>query len=661
MSLACPDHQTICPIETTKTIRLVTGFSTRMKSQSPSNPKNQPFVTRMVFSSSIPWVNWFQALTFSTRKFLAFSTPKAVPTTPHHHAEVQAQSQAAASSLQSHPYAPYYRLRSRTPTETAPSESLTPVASNTTPTYPPETQALPAFPSLDVSPPATHATIPYRPHDLPVVRVFGGGTHAEGADATSMSHSTSPVPASTIDMHPPEAQAPTYPPNTLPASPSLDGSAPVVDATTPRTPRNLPVVRVFGGGTRAEGVDSASTLPSTAMLATPSKCPCGQSRDISPRPSRMDNSRSRSPQRTHPEGLRPRSRKRGQYSFMHLATVAVLAWFCTAGPSLHEEPVPTTTFDTKTRGTEARSLETAPENQPLINLDPNLCSEMCGTEAWSLKTAPENQAPEHNLESPSNPIISNESPDVDMVDTTDFQLSSSPAITGSAGSGAEAIPPQPIPPQPLSLPLSLPLSVQLETTIQVVEPTVKLVVETIIKRMTDSAQGASGACHDLEESEADDDDDTPSKRRKKPGKRGQKNYLHDAFHKYLEEKGVKKRRGDSTLPKSAPPYSVREFNATNDHPPTLSDLMIDWSSSLMAPGWNTEVVQLLTVDFQQKLKNSTYPLVVFDEGKMNLLALRKLCIAKLRRMCREKQDGAKLATTDITSQKERHWRDEGEL
>ncbi|KAF8834053.1 hypothetical protein BDN67DRAFT_1016910 [Paxillus ammoniavirescens] len=351
---------------------------------------------------------------------------------------------------------------------------------------------------------------------------------------------------------------------------------------------------------------------------------------------------------------------------MHLAAVAVLARFCTAGLSLHEEPVPTTTFDTEMRGTEAWSLETAPENQPLINLDPNLGSKMCGTEARSLETAPENQAPEPNLESPSNPIISNESPDVDMVDTTDFQLSSSPAITGSAGSGAESIPLRPIPPRPLSLPLSLPLSVQLESmidrlltdrlnqvTIQVVEPTVKLVVETVIKRMTDSAQGASGACHDSEESEADDDDDTPSKRRKKPGKCGQKNYLHDAFRKYLEEKGVKKRRGDSTLPKSAPPDSVCEFNATNDHPPTLSDLMIDWSSSLIAPGWNTEVVQLLTVDFQQKLKNGTYPLVVFDEGKMNLLALRKLCIAKLRQTRREKQDGAKLATTDITAQKER--------
>ncbi|KIK82126.1 hypothetical protein PAXRUDRAFT_14891 [Paxillus rubicundulus Ve08.2h10] len=160
--------------------------------------------------------------------------------------------------------------------------------------------------------------------------------------------------------------------------------------------------------------------------------------------------------------------------------------------------------------------------------------------------------------------------------------------------------------------------------------------------------------HVAEESEADeDDDDIPSKCRKKPGKRRQKNYLHDAFHKYLEEKGVKKRRKDLMLPKSAPPDSVREFNATNNHPLTLSDLMIDWSSSLLAPGWNTKVVQLLTVDFQQRLKNGTYPFVVFDEGKMNLLELHKLCIEKLCCMPCEKQDGAKLDTTDITAHKER--------
>ncbi|KIK76076.1 hypothetical protein PAXRUDRAFT_18465 [Paxillus rubicundulus Ve08.2h10] len=77
-----------------------------------------------------------------------------------------------------------------------------------------------------------------------------------------------------------------------------------------------------------------------------------------------------------------------------------------------------TSLDFGMCGTEAQSLETAPENQPPINLNPNLSSKMC-----------------------------------DMVDTTDFQPSSSPAITNSAGSGAEAIPLQPIPSQPLSPPV----------------------------------------------------------------------------------------------------------------------------------------------------------------------------------------------------------------
>ncbi|KIK73688.1 hypothetical protein PAXRUDRAFT_20592 [Paxillus rubicundulus Ve08.2h10] len=143
---------------------------------------------------------------------------------------------------------------------------------------------------------------------------------------------------------------------------------------------------------------------------------------------------------------------------------------------------------------------------------------MRGTEAWSLETIPENQILEPNLESPPDPITSNESPDVDMVDTTDLQPSASLAIAGSAGSGAEAIPPQPVPPQPLPLPLSLPLLNQ--ATIQVIKSTVKIVVETIIKHMTESAQGASGSYHiEEEESETDeDDDDAPSKCRKKPGK-----------------------------------------------------------------------------------------------------------------------------------------------
>ncbi|KIJ11245.1 hypothetical protein PAXINDRAFT_15876 [Paxillus involutus ATCC 200175] len=283
-----------------------------MSSQPPDSGPNAP---RVAAALDILSKVQNSALAFSTCKFLAFSAPKAVPTTPHHHAEVQAQSQ------------------------TAPSESLCPAASNITDAYPPETQALPASSSLSGSPPAAHTTLPHRPHDLPIVRVFGGGTHAEGADAASMSPSTSLVPASTIDIHPPKTQAPTPPSNTLPASPSLDGSAP---ATTPRTPRDLPVVRVFSGGTCAEGVDSASTLPSTAAPAsnTPSKWPFVQG--VLRGPTRKDFVRG------------PASK------------------FCTASPYLHEEPVPTTTSpDSETRGTEARSLETLPENQPLVNPSEN--------------------------------------------------------------------------------------------------------------------------------------------------------------------------------------------------------------------------------------------------------------------------------------------------
>ncbi|KAF9222176.1 hypothetical protein BS17DRAFT_768135 [Gyrodon lividus] len=285
---------------------------------------------------------------------------------------------------------------------------------------------------------------------------------------------------------------------------------------------------------------------------------------------------------------------------------------------------------------EAWSLETTPENQSLINPNPNPSSEMCGTEAWSLETVPENQPLEPNLESPSNPITSNGSPDVDMVNTTDFQPSSSLAITGSAGLCHSPV-------------------THFSTTL----------VLSLVPFL-----GASGTCHiDSGESEADDDD-TPLKCRKKPGKWGQKLLAckvinhhsaalliiclsQDAFHKYLEEKGVKKHRGDSMLPKSAPPDSVRKFNATNNHLPTLSDLMINWSSSLIAPGRNTEVIQLLTIDFQQKLKNGTYPLVMFNEGKMNLLMPHKLCIEKLCWTCREKQNRVKLATTDIAAWKER--------
>ncbi|KIJ10606.1 hypothetical protein PAXINDRAFT_16441 [Paxillus involutus ATCC 200175] len=428
-----------------------------MSSQPPDSSPNAPCV-----AAALDVLSKVQnsALTFSMRKFLAFSAPKAV---------LLLLTIARKCKLNHK-----WRQILYNPIHMPPITDLA-VTHQTRQLLLNHSVPLHQIPRTHILlKPKPCLPLPCSTRDLPVVCVFGGGTHAEGADAASMSPSTSPVPASTIDIHPPETQVPTPPSNTLLASPSLDGSAP---ATTPCTPCDLPVVHVFGGGTRAEGVDSASTLLSTAAPAsnTPSKFVQGVLRGPT-----WKGFIVLTPSRTSSEVLRVRSvrlrfNSLGPYSFMHLTMVAVLARFCTASPYLHEEPVPTTTSpDSKTRGTEARSLETLPENQPLINPNPNPSSQMHGTEVWSLETVsenqplvnpdpdpssqmhgtevrsletvPENQTLEPNLESPSDPITSNESPDVDMVDTTDLQPSTSPAIAGSAGSGAEAIPPRPVPP-----------------------------------------------------------------------------------------------------------------------------------------------------------------------------------------------------------------------
>ncbi|KAF9231789.1 hypothetical protein BU15DRAFT_81980 [Melanogaster broomeanus] len=112
------------------------------------------------------------AVAFSARQLRALGPPKA-PTAPHHHAEVQAQSEAAANSSQSHPYTPYYRLHGCTPTDqasSAPSVATgSSVRSNTIDEYPPEIQALPVIPSFGGSalavgtmPPASSRTLPVK-------------------------------------------------------------------------------------------------------------------------------------------------------------------------------------------------------------------------------------------------------------------------------------------------------------------------------------------------------------------------------------------------------------------------------------------------------------------------------------------------------------------
>ncbi|KAF9239240.1 hypothetical protein BU15DRAFT_62010 [Melanogaster broomeanus] len=572
------------------------------------------------------------AVAFSACQLQALGPPKA-PTAPHHRVEVQAQSEAAVNSSQSHPYPPYYRLRDRTPTDqasSAPSVATgSSVRSNTIDEYPPKIQALPVIPSFGGSALVVGTTPLASSCTLPVVHIFGGGTHAEHVDATSMLPSAPLVPTSTVDPRPTETQAPTpsqgegapaadamtpcipcTPPavrisgggthaehvdaasmlSSTPPVPTstVDGEgAPTADAMTPYTPHTLPVVRVLGGSIHAEGVDTTLTLPVTSPVAhdIPYKWSRGWSRDIRPGPSRRVNSRSSSPRRT--------------------------------------------------------PLEISHSN---------------------LNTSDEGHLP---------PAIP---PDVDMADNTEFQPSAPPTVSSPAGLGAGIVPPQPLP-----LPLSLPLSEQLKSmidrlvterlnkaTIQIVEPTVKLVIETCIKCITDSIGSAQGGSvqvwngvrvsdrdnteleqSDLDGDNLDGDDDTPSKSILIT------DLSQDAFRKYLEEKGLKKCRGDSMLPKSALPDSVRGFNATNDNPPTLSYLMINWSSTLTSPGWNTEVIHLLTMDFQQKLQNGTYPFIVFNKDKMSLSELHKLCIEKLRQTHCEKQDRIKLAMTAITAWKER--------
>ncbi|KAF9230505.1 hypothetical protein BU15DRAFT_83538 [Melanogaster broomeanus] len=202
------------------------------------------------------------AVAFSACQLRALGPPKA-PTAPHHRMEVQAQSEAAANSSQSHPYTPYYRLRSRTPMDQASSApSVTTgssVRSNTIDEYPPEIQALPVIPSFGGSALAVRTTPPASSRTLPVVRIFGSGSHAEHVDAASMLPSAPLVPTSTVDPRPTETQAPT---------PSQGEGAPAADATTPCIPCTPPVVRMFGGGTHAEHVDAASMLPSAPLVPT---------------------------------------------------------------------------------------------------------------------------------------------------------------------------------------------------------------------------------------------------------------------------------------------------------------------------------------------------------------------------------------------------------
>ncbi|KAG2352804.1 hypothetical protein BDR07DRAFT_1497591 [Suillus spraguei] len=126
-----------------------------------------------------------------------------------------------------------------------------------------------------------------------------------------------------------------------------------------------------------------------------------------------------------------------------------------------------------------------------------------------------------------------------------------------------------------------------------------------------------------------DDDLTPRPRRKRPGKRGSKNHLHVAFRSYLREKKLLRGKHGS-LPQSSPIESIQAFNRDHDCCPTLENLFIDWSDSLEKSSWNTELISLIVVDLQAKIRNGTYAQVLFH-AEASLDNLRSLCIDKLRR------------------------------
>ncbi|KAG1895980.1 uncharacterized protein F5891DRAFT_983830 [Suillus fuscotomentosus] len=148
-----------------------------------------------------------------------------------------------------------------------------------------------------------------------------------------------------------------------------------------------------------------------------------------------------------------------------------------------------------------------------------------------------------------------------------------------------------------------------------------------------------GSVEDYDTEPEHEDDLTPSPHRKHPGKRGTKNHLHDSFRKYLRDKHLLKSKSKKgPLPQSFPSHVVEAYNHDNDNPPTLDKIAIDWQDSLRSSVWNAEAVDLLVVDFQEKVKTGSFPLVIFDDDTMNLDKLRVLCIDKLRstqQACRE--------------------------
>ncbi|KAG1726978.1 uncharacterized protein EDB91DRAFT_1086593 [Suillus paluster] len=117
-----------------------------------------------------------------------------------------------------------------------------------------------------------------------------------------------------------------------------------------------------------------------------------------------------------------------------------------------------------------------------------------------------------------------------------------------------------------------------------------------------------GSSKDDDASEPDCDDNlTPSSpHRKHPGKQGIKNQLHRSIWIYLWEKHLLRSK-TGPLPQSPLSQMVHTFIHYNESPPSLGNITIDWQDSLRSSLWNMEAINLMVVDFQEKIQTGSYP------------------------------------------------------
>ncbi|KAG2339088.1 hypothetical protein BDR05DRAFT_1003630 [Suillus weaverae] len=165
-----------------------------------------------------------------------------------------------------------------------------------------------------------------------------------------------------------------------------------------------------------------------------------------------------------------------------------------------------------------------------------------------------------------------------------------------------------------------------------------------------------GSVEDYNTEPEHEDNLTTSPHRKCSRKQGTKNHLHDSFHKYLQEKHLLNYK-NGPLPQSPPSHVVEAYNHDNDNAPTLDKITIDWQDSLRSSVWNTEAIDLLVVDFQEKVKTGSFPLVIFDDDTMNLNNLHMLCINKLHRTQQAYREHIKIKGFTDSQQREVATRD----